>query len=211
MRNRYLYITLLAVLGFHQETLAQMIAQSPKLVVSITIDQLSAEQLETFAPLYSGNGLRRLLEQGRVYTNASYSFTPVDRASAIASLSTGSTPYYNGIPSVEWLDRKTLRPTLCVRDNQYGNAPSGLLTSTLGDEMVRHQRRGGGLCLCADGRCCHFVRGTCRQRRRMASKREMGHLCLLHAPVAMAQRLHPHVFQCHRCQQERDRHCAELL
>lgn len=134
-RNKYLYITLLAVLGFHQEALAQMIAQSPKLVVSITIDQLSAEQLETYAPLYSGNGLRRLLEQGKVYTNASYSFTPVDRASAIASLSTGSTPYYNGIPSVEWLDRKTLRPMFCVRDMQYGHAPSGLLTSTLGDEM----------------------------------------------------------------------------
>ncbi|MBQ8656671.1 MAG: alkaline phosphatase family protein [Prevotella sp.] len=133
--NRYLYLTLLAVLGFHQEALAQMALQSPKLVVSIAIDQLSADEMENMAPLYGSDGLRRLLEQGRVYTNASYSFTPVDRASAIASLSTGSTPYYNGIPSLEWLDKNTLRPTLCVRDLQYGHAPSSLLTSTVGDEL----------------------------------------------------------------------------
>ena len=135
MNYELIYLTLLAVLGVHQQTLAQAVMQSPRLVVSIAIDQLSADEMERYAPLYGTDGLRRLLEQGRTYTNAHYSFSPVDRASATASLSTGSTPYYNGIPSCEWLDKSTLRPTLCVRDMRYGHAPTSLLTSTIGDEL----------------------------------------------------------------------------
>lgn len=49
MRNRYLYITLLSIFGFHAETYAQAIAQAPRLVVSITIDQLRTDYL-TYMP-----------------------------------------------------------------------------------------------------------------------------------------------------------------
>ena len=42
-RNKYLYITLLTVLGFHQEAVAQIVASTPKLVISITIDQLRSD------------------------------------------------------------------------------------------------------------------------------------------------------------------------
>ena len=135
MRNRYLYITLLSILGFHAEAYAQAIAQAPRLVVSITIDQLRTDYLDTYAPLYGDEGLRKLLTEGKVFTNGAYNFTPVDRASAIASLYTGTVPYYHGITAYEWLDKETLRPQNCVRDQKIGYSPQFLGTSTLSDEL----------------------------------------------------------------------------
>lgn len=135
MKNKYLYITLLSLLGLSAEAQQQLIAQAPRLVVSITIDQLRTDYLETYAPLYGTDGLRRLLAEGKVFTNGAYSFTPVDRASAIASLHTGTVPYYNGITAEEWLDKQTLRPQNCVRDQKIGYSPQFLATSTISDEL----------------------------------------------------------------------------
>lgn len=146
MTNRYLYITLLAVLGFNAETMtAQVQGQvkdAPRIVVSITIDQLRSDYLEAFMPLYSDKGFQRLLNNGRIYTNATYPFTPIDRASATAAIYTGTTPYYNNIIGQRWLNRKTLRPVGCVDDAKYTGvnttektSPNQLVTSTIGDEL----------------------------------------------------------------------------
>lgn len=135
MRNKYLYITLLSILGLNAEAQEQLIAQTPRLVVTITIDQLRTDYLETYAPLYGTDGLRRLLTEGKVFTNGAYNFTPVDRASAIASLYTGTSPYYHGITAEEWLDKETLRPQNCVRDQKIGYSPQFLATSTINDEL----------------------------------------------------------------------------
>lgn len=104
-------------------------------MVNITINQLRTDLLETYAPLYTEDGLKRLLNQGTVYPSASYSFTPVDPASASASIQTGSTPYYNGITGVEWMNRNTLRPQSIIEDKVHGLSPIQLMTSTLGDEL----------------------------------------------------------------------------
>lgn len=135
MRNRYLYITLLSLLGFSAEAMAQALAQAPQLVVTIAVDQLRTDQLEVYAPLYQQAGLKRLLAEGLVFPNASYNFTPVDRASATASLMTGSTPYYNGVTGIDWLDRQTLRPRNIVSDDKQVWSPVQVATSTLGDEL----------------------------------------------------------------------------
>ncbi len=140
-RNKYLYITLLAVLGLHQEAVPQTVATAPRLVVNITIDQLRADYLETFMPLYGNDGFKKLLQQGKVFSSASYPFTPVDRASAIATIATGTIPYYHGIVGTEWLDRQTLRPARAVGQD---NTPTQLQTTTLGDEM---KLASGGLAL----------------------------------------------------------------
>lgn len=144
MTNKYLYITLLTMLGLAPDASAQKTAagQPPRLVVSIAIDQLRSDYLEAFAPLFSANGFRKLLGEGLVYSNASYPFAPIDRASAIATLSTGVTPYYNNIVGQQWLNRETLRPTWCVDDKKFGGlktndtaSPNHLITSTVGDEL----------------------------------------------------------------------------
>lgn len=131
--NKYLVI-LLAVLS-STELQAQSLKSVPKLVVDITIDQLRNDLLEQYASMYSPNGFNRLTSQGVVYESANYPFSPIDPASAIASLSTGSTPHYNNIVGTKWLNRLTLRPTGCVEDSKYGASPARLATSTIGDEL----------------------------------------------------------------------------
>ncbi len=114
----------------------------PRLVVSITVDQLRSDFLDAFSQSYTDGGFNLLMGQGTVYGNASYPFSPVDRASAIASVSSGVSPYYNGIVGQRWLQRETLRPVWSIDDERYGGlqtletvSPEALSTSTLGDEL----------------------------------------------------------------------------
>lgn len=130
--NRYITALLVALSATAQ---AQTLQPSPKLVVNITIDQLRTDYIEAFAPLFSNNGLRKLLQEGRVYEAAGYSFEPIDRASAVASIASGTSPYYNGVIGSQWLDRETLRPVNCTDDRRYGDSPSRLATSTVSDEL----------------------------------------------------------------------------
>ena len=113
----------------------QAFGLAPRLVVNVTIDQLRTDYMEAFYPLYGQGGFRRLMQQGLVYEGGRYPFSPVDRSSATATLSSGATPYLNGIVGTQWLDRSTLRPVDCVSDDKYGYSPQRLLTSTHGDEL----------------------------------------------------------------------------
>ena len=138
MRNRYLYITLLAVLGWNTESTAQNgTKQVPRLVVNITIDQLRSDYLESYAPYYGANGIKKLLAQGLVYENASYPFVSPDKASAISTLITGTTPSYHSIIAEQWLDKSSLRPIHCTENPLQPDVPSPvqLAVSTLGDEL----------------------------------------------------------------------------
>ena len=133
--NRYLStIILLSVLG-NLQLPAQSLQPAPRLVVNIAVDQLRTDYIEHFSPLYGENGLRKLLLQGTVYEAASYPFAPVDRASAIASIATGTTPHYNNIVATQWVDRNTLRPVLSTDDEEYGTSPQKMATSTISDEL----------------------------------------------------------------------------
>ena len=126
------------MLGWNVEGAAQHGArQVPRLVVNITIDQLRSDFLEAYAPLYGPDGFRKLLEQGKVYKNASYPLIQPDRASAISTLLTGTVPYYHSIVGQQWINRETLRPQYCTEDNRQSGivGPHHLAVSTLGDEM----------------------------------------------------------------------------
>lgn len=121
---------------------AQNLPAVPKLVVTLTIDQLRTDYMEAFSPLYGERGFKRLLREGRVYTQAEYPFSAPDRASAVATLATGASPSVHGIIAENWLDRTTLRPINCVDDAAFmGNytdessSAGPLLTSTVGDEL----------------------------------------------------------------------------
>lgn len=114
----------------------------PRVVVSILVDQLRTDYLNAFMPLYGQEGFVRLLHEGRVYTQAEYPNYRPDRASASATLATGTTPYNHGVVGLRWLDRETLRPVFCVDDKRYAgvqtddtSSPLFLGVSTLGDEL----------------------------------------------------------------------------
>lgn len=121
---------------------AQTLSSAPKLVVGITIDQFRTDYMEAFSALYGEKGFKRLLKEGRVYTNGGYTFKPVDRSSAVAAIYSGTTPYYNGIIANSWLDRETLRVMASVDDKDFmgmytaeNSSPRKLLSSTIADEL----------------------------------------------------------------------------
>ena len=138
-KNRYIYITLLAVIGFSTEGLhaQEKINYAPRLVVNITVDQLRSDYLEAFSPLYGNGGFKRLLKEGLVYDNASYPFSTIDRASAIASVFTGVSPYYHSIVGEKWLDKETLRSVLCTDDKRKPgqDSPVQMQVSSICDEL----------------------------------------------------------------------------
>lgn len=115
---------------------------APRLVVGIMIDQLRSDYLNAFMPLYGDGGFKKLLDGGKVCSNVQYQHSPVDRASAVASVVTGTVPYNHGIIAEEWMSRNELHPNFCVDDNQYrgvstydSSSPKHLLVSTIGDEL----------------------------------------------------------------------------
>ena len=110
---------------------AQTTSDVPRLVVSVVVDQLRTDYLDAFAPLYGEEGFRRLMREGRVYQRAEYPFAQPDRASAVACLMSGATPYENGIVGERWLSRENLNPQYCVGEG----TPASLAVSTLTDEL----------------------------------------------------------------------------
>lgn len=129
---------------------AQVLPTPPKLVVTLTIDQLRTDYMEAFSSLYGEKGFKRLMREGKVFRQAEFPFSKIDRASAIAAIYTGSTPSVNGIIAENWLNPETLRPINCVDDSHFmGNytdentSPSQLLTSTIADELKVATRNKG--------------------------------------------------------------------
>lgn len=121
---------------------AQSLPSTPKLVVGLTIDQLRTDYLEAFSSLYSEKGFKRLWKEGRIYHNIQYTFSNIDRSSAIAAIYSGTTPSVNGIIGNQWMNISTLRPTNSTDDSafmgyytDYTGSPSKLLTSTIADEL----------------------------------------------------------------------------
>ena len=138
---------LIALLCCFQPLVAQDKISSPKLYLNIVIDQLRTDFLYEFSGLYGEDGFKRLLSGGRVYPNAYYAFENIDRASAIATLSTGTNPYVNGIVGERWLNRGTLNTVSCVEDKKYKGlysispfAPTKLKAITITDEIKRASR-----------------------------------------------------------------------
>lgn len=114
----------------------------PRMVVNILIDQLRSDYLEAFTPLYCDKGIKMLMQQGTVYTAGEYPLYHPDRASAAATIATGTTAADHGIVGMHWMNRETLRPMYCVEDRsvkglvtveQY--SPRWLNVSTVSDEL----------------------------------------------------------------------------
>ena len=145
----------------------QSLPAAPKLVVGLTIDQLRTDYLEAFSSLYGEKGFKRLWKEGRVFYNAEYTFSGVDRASAIAAIYTGTTPSVNGIIANRWMDASTLRVVNSTDDKGFMGyytdqtcAPTQLLTSTIADELkVATQGKGLVYAIAPDCEAAIFAAG----------------------------------------------------
>lgn len=121
-------------------------AARPSLVVLVVIDQLAAPLLQRYNDLYKG-GFRRLLDQGRVYMNASHNHAATVTAPGHAALSTGVHPSRNGIVGNAWYEKTGQRwvPLSNVGDASVkivgypelpGVSPRNLVRPGLGDWVI---------------------------------------------------------------------------
>ena len=114
----------------------------PKLVLAVAIDQFRYDYLTRFRSDYTG-GLRRLLDQGAVFTRARYQHFPTVTAIGHSTYLSGALPAVSGIVGNDWYDRATGRSVTSVSDpaekiiggEGEGASPRRMLVSTVGDEL----------------------------------------------------------------------------
>jgi predicted AlkP superfamily pyrophosphatase or phosphodiesterase len=117
----------------------------PKLVVAIIIEQLRFDQIEKFADRLGQNGIRRLLNEGTSFQNASYQYMLTQSAPAHATISTGTEPAWHGITSDNWYLALRNEYIYCSKDMNVrpagdtlpsgSHSPVNLLASTFTDEL----------------------------------------------------------------------------
>ncbi len=76
---------------------------SPRLVVLLVVDQLPVYLLRRLDSAFS-QGLRRLIDEGFSYTNATHDHAITETAPGHASISTGTHPAKHGIPANDWYE-----------------------------------------------------------------------------------------------------------
>jgi hypothetical protein len=118
-----------------------------RLVLLIVVDQFRYDYMTRFGAEYTG-GLKRLLTDGAVFTNANLEHYPTVTAVGHATMLTGATPAISGIIGNDWFDREAGATVTSVSDatvTSVGAAtgaasPRRLLVSTIGDELKMASR-----------------------------------------------------------------------
>ena len=142
----FLSIALLVLLSSASPTPA---ANSPRLVLQITVDQLRGDLPGRFANRLPDGGFRYLMENGTWYTDAHYLHANTETAAGHASLATGADPSRHGIVANDWIDQKTGEFVYNTEDKRHhiigkdpkaheGVSPRKLLASTISDELLVH-------------------------------------------------------------------------
>jgi hypothetical protein len=123
-------------------------ARDLRLVLLIAVDQFRYDYLTRFRGDYT-DGLKRLLTEGAVFTDASLEHYPTVTAVGHATMLTGATPSVSGIIGNDWFDRTTRASVTSVSDptvsqlggsGTTGASPRRLLVSTVGDEIKMSSR-----------------------------------------------------------------------
>jgi len=108
-------VAALAVLATAAPHLQERAAPPPRLVVIVVVDQMRADYLERYGPLFS-KGLRRLSAEGAWFTNAAYPYLNTVTCVGHSTIGTGTFPYHHGMILNGWLDRATGTVPGCTED-----------------------------------------------------------------------------------------------
>src|SRR5947199_1109321 len=112
-------------------------AQTPDLIVVVSVDQFRYEYLTRFAPYLSDGGFNRGIKHGASFTRALYPYAVTYTGPGHAAIGTGYVPARSGIVANTWLDRVTATPVYCVEDKRAtgGYSPLNLDSDSLGDRL----------------------------------------------------------------------------
>jgi len=118
----------------------------PRLVIGIVVEEMKYDQLEKFRDKLGENGIKRLINEGTYFKNASFQYMLTQSAPGHATISTGAEPSFNGITSDDWYVPLKNELINCTRDaavNPAGgsfenglHSPVNLLVSTFSDELA---------------------------------------------------------------------------
>lgn len=117
----------------------------PRLVIGIVVEQLRYDQIEKFRSRLSENGIRKLINEGTFFQNASFQYMLTQSAPGYATISTGTEPSLHGITSDNWYVPLKNELIYCTKDlsvNPVGgsyeaglHSPVNLQASTYSDEL----------------------------------------------------------------------------
>ena len=107
-------------------------ATRPRLILVLSVDQMRYDYLTRLGPLYKG-GLRLLLDQGAVFSQARLRHGITDTGPGHAVILSGRHPSHTGIVSDTWYDAAQKKVVFLVEDSTQ---------STLGGHGVRLSRPG---------------------------------------------------------------------
>ncbi|MGA2406681.1 MAG: alkaline phosphatase family protein [Bacteroidales bacterium] len=117
----------------------------PRLVIGIVVEELKYDQLEKFRDRLGENGIKRLINEGTYFKNASYEYMLTQSAPGHATIATGAEPSFHGITSDDWyvpLKNELINCTKDINVNSVGgsfetglHSPVNLLVSTFSDEL----------------------------------------------------------------------------
>jgi predicted AlkP superfamily pyrophosphatase or phosphodiesterase len=117
----------------------------PRLVIGIVVEQLKYDQLEKFRDRLGDNGIKRLINEGTYFKNASFQYMLTQSAPGHATIATGAEPSFHGITSDNWYLPLRNELIYCTKDinvNPTGgsyesglHSPLNLQASTFSDEL----------------------------------------------------------------------------
>jgi predicted AlkP superfamily pyrophosphatase or phosphodiesterase len=117
----------------------------PRLVIGIVVEQLKYDQLEKFRDRLGENGIKRLINEGTYFRNASFEYMLTQSAPGHATISTGAEPSFHGITSDNWYLPLKNELIYCSKDSKVNpvggsfeaglHSPVNLQASTFSDEL----------------------------------------------------------------------------
>lgn len=134
----------------------------PALIVTIVVDPLPASWIEQMTDQMGSGGIKKLLLQGSVFSNAHTGQILSNRSSSISSISTGAPPSVHGVVGMTWYDRLRKEEISSTEDYQirsmteYGHrakhSAHQLLVTSFGDQLKNNtEGKVISICLEPDG------------------------------------------------------------
>ncbi len=137
---KHLVILILLIFQF-----TYSLAQKPKLIVGLVVDQMRNDYIYRYWDRFGEGGFKKLVNKGYYLRNAHFNYVPTYTGPGHSSIYTGTTPRFHGIIANDWYDKETGKMRYCVDDelvqsiggSSHGGkkSPVWQLSSTLGDEL----------------------------------------------------------------------------
>jgi hypothetical protein len=138
------FLALLGVMVAARLSAAIPPAARPRLVLMVSVDQMRFDYLTRFEPLFTG-GLKRILGNGAVFSNAHYRHATSETGPGHAVLASGRHGRDTGIVANSWYDRLARKMVNVVDDPAHlpvpgpgrGASPAQFTGSTVGDLLKK--------------------------------------------------------------------------